>query len=234
MRESVPKGAGLTGKTVGAHLDADGLAVGEFLDDRVQTHKHTVKYKNYTVSYPGTNSGSDYGVQSSNATYSADKELIADSISNARAGATTEVKSVGVNYIIKAKMIAMPSDFMSKVDEAVEEAVGRVATTKIADDKISLRRMGNIVEVRMNPTSLNPTSSQSITLGTIPIGYRPTGTLYFSPIGLSAYVNKNSIWRDGSIVTSGEIALQASNAADGSIATTSFYVTYTTGDNFPV
>ena len=121
MRESVPKGAGLTGHTVGAHLDADGLAVGEFLDDRVQTHKHTVKYKNYIVSYPGTNSGSDYGVQPSNATYSADKKLTADPISDARSGATTEVKSVGVNYIIKAKMCAMPSDFMSKVDEAVGE-----------------------------------------------------------------------------------------------------------------
>ena len=36
LRESVPKGAGLTGHTVGAHLDADGLAIGEFLDDRVQ------------------------------------------------------------------------------------------------------------------------------------------------------------------------------------------------------
>ena len=100
MRESVPKGAGETGKTVGAHVKSGGLAVGEFLDDRVQTHKHTVKYKNYIVSYPGTNSGSDYGVQSSNATYSADKQLTADSISNARSGATTEVKSVGVNYII--------------------------------------------------------------------------------------------------------------------------------------
>lgn len=123
MRESVPKGAGLTGHTVGAHLDADGLAVGEFLDDRVQTHKHTVKYKNYTVSYPGTNSGLDYGVQSSNTTYSADKELTADSISNARAGATTEVKSVGVNYIIKAKQVAVPVDFMDAIDDAVDDKI---------------------------------------------------------------------------------------------------------------
>ena len=45
------------------------------------------------------------------------------STNSGRSGATTEVKAVGVNYIIKAKMVAMPSDFMSKVDEAVEDAL---------------------------------------------------------------------------------------------------------------
>ena len=42
LRESTLKGAGLTGHTVGNHLDADGLAVGEFLDDRLQEHTHNV------------------------------------------------------------------------------------------------------------------------------------------------------------------------------------------------
>lgn len=113
MRESVPKGAGLTGHTVGAHLDADGLAVGEFLDDRIQEHNHGI---NFTSS----GSGNLYSVnfsenKSSNYNYTI--------ISNARdrSGATTEVKAVGVNYIIKAKMVALPADFLSAVDEAVEE-----------------------------------------------------------------------------------------------------------------
>jgi hypothetical protein len=127
MRESVPKGAGLTGHTVGAHLDADGLAVGEFLDDRVQEHNHRIRGSEqnvdlhfHTDNTSGGLAGFTYkGVQSQN-------ELVARDVFNARAGATTEVKSVGVNYIIKAKMIGVPADFMAKVDEAVEDVYGAV------------------------------------------------------------------------------------------------------------
>lgn len=112
MRESVPKGAGLTGKTVGNHLDADGLAVGEFLDDRVQTHTHLMG-----VTQSALANGDTYSKAVIN---TADLPLITMENSG-RKGATTEVKSVGVNYIIKAKMVAVPADFLAKVDEAVEQ-----------------------------------------------------------------------------------------------------------------
>lgn len=112
LREAVPKGAGLTGKTVGAHLDADGLAVGEFLDDRIQDHTHELtmtpnmsfltgegNYKTVPVSQGSIQTG-----------------VV---LSAYRKGVTTEVKSVGVNYIIKAKQVGMPTDFASAVGDIV-------------------------------------------------------------------------------------------------------------------
>jgi microcystin-dependent protein len=104
MRESVPKGAGLTGHTVGAHLDADGLAVGEFLDDRIQEHQHKLGSNDGTVDgYWATNqdgsslTSSDLRVGGSTAD---NPRIYAKNIISGRAGATTEVKSVGVNFII--------------------------------------------------------------------------------------------------------------------------------------
>lgn len=113
LREAVPKGAGLTGYTVGAHLDADGLAVGEFLDDRVQAHTHSNKTGSTTA---GSVAWTMYATnQLETATEQTNNGVIG------RFGATTEVKAVGVNYIIKAKMVAVPADFMSAVDETIAE-----------------------------------------------------------------------------------------------------------------
>jgi len=113
MRESVPKGAGITGKTVGAHLDADGLVVGEFLDDQLQAHTHSNK------------TGTSIAGQDAWTMFATNQvETAVEQTNNGvvgRFGATTEVKAVGVNYIIKAKMVAVPADFMSKVGEAVED-----------------------------------------------------------------------------------------------------------------
>ena len=105
MRESVPKGAGLTGHTVGAHLDADGLAVGEFLDDRLQDHTHEL------IQSSGTQDGANIHYDS--ASIGPHRET--NGVYIGRKGATTEVKSVGVNYIIKAKMVALPADLASGV-----------------------------------------------------------------------------------------------------------------------
>lgn len=120
LREAVPKGAGLQGlNTVGAHLDSDGLAVGEFLDDRAQRHAHQM-----TIS-GGSGSNGVIGIVTGARGTDYTTGMVAqygtgDTI---RAGATTEVKSVGVNYIIKAKMVAVPSDFIDKVEEVVNKAI---------------------------------------------------------------------------------------------------------------
>lgn len=160
MREAVPKGAGLTGKTVGAHVDSDGLAVGEFIDDRAQTHTHSwsnthnhdTTESNHSHTWSNTHShgitdpghthshvaGTSFGnrggtyssvpVGESSSTGSSttgitikDKTISGTTSStttgltvnnktisgttgnnSGNSGATTEVKSVGVNYIIKA------------------------------------------------------------------------------------------------------------------------------------
>ena len=41
LREAVPKGAGLSGKS-SVHYDSDGVALGEFVEDRIQDHRHEV------------------------------------------------------------------------------------------------------------------------------------------------------------------------------------------------
>lgn len=108
MRESVPKGAGLTGNTVGAHLDADGLAVGEFLDDRVQEHTHKTSFNQ---SYLENGSSYDHAVINSGTSY------LYTGANTGRSGATTEVKSVGVNFIIKAVQIALPADLQAAIED---------------------------------------------------------------------------------------------------------------------
>ena len=112
MRESVPKGAGLQGlNTVEAHLDADGLAVGEFLDDRIQDHRH-----NNQLTVAGA-SGSNMNVPG----YTSDWPSGYVIPTSARIGATTEVKSVGVNYIIKAKQTPLPADIAEGLEALLAE-----------------------------------------------------------------------------------------------------------------
>lgn len=97
MRECVPKGAGLYGGTVGAHVSTDGLAVGDFLDDRFQGHEHTQYYSKTRASF-STPGGSGMDNQDTTTTTG----VVSDGVHGTpRVGDTTEVKSIGVNFIIK-------------------------------------------------------------------------------------------------------------------------------------
>ena len=111
LREATTKGVGLTGKS-NNHYDSDGVALGEFVEDRVQDHYH---YNGGSNASSGSNvagaSGSASGASNNMVVYP----------TSARKGATTEVKAVGVNYIIKAKQVALPADLESAVEDAVEE-----------------------------------------------------------------------------------------------------------------
>lgn len=150
LREAVPKGAGLTGKTVGNHVKTNGLAVGEFLDDRMQEHQH--QYESLDGSTVVNHGGTSYG--------GAYKNTINMS---GRYGATTEVKSVGVNYIIKAKMVGVPADLEAQIDAdyqkkdlaqavegetTVEDALGALSTNKA--DKVASATAGDIATLDAN------------------------------------------------------------------------------------
>ena len=117
LREATTKGAGLTGKTVGNHVSVGGLEVGEFIDDRIQN----LILKSAEIS--GGSWIDDFVVRgrTGDLQYQQIKTRLA-SYSTNRVGDTTEVKAVGVNYIIKSYLVGVPSDFMSKVDEAVVES----------------------------------------------------------------------------------------------------------------
>lgn len=146
LREAVPKGAGETGQTVGAHVKSGGLSVGEFLDDRIQ---NIGKMKAQATSGYSLTSGGVAGYINANSTL--------------RTGDTTEVKSVGVNYIIKAKQIGMPTDFASAVGDIVVDkntySTSETIVGKWVDGKPIYRRVFYINNPNTNWTEvtlLNP------------------------------------------------------------------------------
>lgn len=104
LREATLKGIGLNSNAT-EHVSADGLVVGEYLDDRVQAHAHDIfaltsntvlNYRVIDYSTAGTATGALQARGTSARNYGA------RDIYSGRNGATTEVKSVGVNYVIKA------------------------------------------------------------------------------------------------------------------------------------
>lgn len=149
LREAVPKGTGLNNKG-DYHYDNDGIALGEFVDDRIKSHAHNV-YVRDTGHYHGTDSGSSLpspnnlgitknaggvgwganpvaGTASNTQAVSANIQVSStvnfgniDNATTAKGYATNEVKAVGVNYIIKAKQISIPSDFMDAVDDLIKD-----------------------------------------------------------------------------------------------------------------
>ena len=97
LREATTKGVGLSGKSSN-HYDSNGIALGEFIDDRIQNHTHY-----YSTTDFGCFNGDGIGA-------GIRKPPVNGDVTNARTGNTTEVKAVGVNYIIKAKQVAVPFD----------------------------------------------------------------------------------------------------------------------------
>lgn len=173
LREAVPKGAGLTGYTVGNHVKSGGLAVGEFLDDRIQDHTHELTLSPNMSFLTGEGNYKTVPVSAG----SIQTGVVPSAYRN---GATTEVKSVGVNYIIKAKMIAVPADFMSAVDEAVEEklTVETITGTGTTGLGFTAKKSGNVVTVYLYCTA-DVSDGQSISFGVLPTGYRPPKNVKF-------------------------------------------------------
>lgn len=126
LREATVKGTGLTSKS-NNHLDTDGLTLGEFIDDRIQSHTHT-----YTNVHNGTNP--QYGradfTGSAIEKYNFDSFTLTSSAPTGRSGITTEVKAVGVNFIIKAKMVALPADLEAAIEEGEKYSTTEVKTNK--------------------------------------------------------------------------------------------------------
>lgn len=121
-KEIAFKGVGEYEGTVGAHVKSGGLAVGEFIDDRVQSHTH------------GSVGGSGNGGAYINGTSTSIGDILATDVRNQRTGATTEVKSLGCHYYIKAKNVGVPADFVSEIDDVIGERLS-YSTTEINTGK---------------------------------------------------------------------------------------------------
>ena len=110
-REATFKGIGLTSLS-SAHYDADGVGLGQFIDDRFQDHRHE-------VSVIPQSGGSQYIAGCSGGAISKSLTDYVDTTitTSTRTGATTEVKSIGINYFMKVKMVSVPADFVSAMDK---------------------------------------------------------------------------------------------------------------------
>ncbi len=109
-REATFKGIGLTSLSE-SHYDADGVGLGEFIDDQLQSHGHAIDSYNvgeYNGAYVILKDRKGIGNQNVSETYG---------VTGARQGDTTEVKSIGINYFMRVKMVPVPADFVSAMDK---------------------------------------------------------------------------------------------------------------------
>ena len=122
MRESVPVGSGTSDRSgITAH---DSYTVGQFKDDQIQNFNlRTAEYNDPTGWVDGFVARGNGRYAQFRILYSNEQSSLSN---NARVGTTTHGKQLGVNYIIKVKMVALPADFLAKVDEAVEDATPSV------------------------------------------------------------------------------------------------------------
>lgn len=112
------------------------MALGEFVEDRVQDHKHrTLLYNIYfqaggVTATPVTETGGS-GIGT-----------VGDIVVG-RYGNTTEVKAVGVNYIIKAKQVSVPFDVAEYIrNQNVLSAWESITLPKQAASAITMRYDG--------------------------------------------------------------------------------------------
>lgn len=112
LREVALKGIGLSSLTTD-HYSSTGLTLGEFIEDRNKNHRHQLTRTVYQYGYTSTDGFNHTG--SGNFTYSNTGGQ--DNQVSYEGGATNEVKSVGVNYFIKAKHVALPIDIMDAISE---------------------------------------------------------------------------------------------------------------------
>lgn len=111
LREATTKGVGLSGKS-NNHYDEDGVALGEFVEDRIQAHTHSNKTGSTTA---GAVAWTMFATsQVTSAIEQTNNGVVG------RFGNTTEVKAVGVNFIIKAKKVGAPTDFIDAISSILK------------------------------------------------------------------------------------------------------------------
>lgn len=131
LREVALKGIGLSSLTT-AHYSSTGLTLGEFIEDRNKNHRHQLTRTVYQYGYTTTDGFNHTG--SGNFTYTNSGGQ--DNQVSYEGGATNEVKSVGVNYFIKAKHVALPIDIMDAISE--EYATKEYVKNRVPDYSVQL------------------------------------------------------------------------------------------------
>lgn len=116
-REIAFKGIG-ENSSGASHVKTGGLAVGEFVDDRIQwDNSDNVHHNPLATNY------SHFGGQGS-------WDFEKDDVPNVRTGDTTEVKALGCHYYIKAKNVGVPADFIKEVSKLNSYSTDEINTGK--------------------------------------------------------------------------------------------------------
>lgn len=169
LREAVPVGTGTRENDTSRH---DIYDIGTFKDDRYASHNHTINhghsatstmtYKgsgssggSATVSYSilqNTNGSNPVTTNSIGSTYNITTTVnnYTGSSGNSGDGTVTHGKQLGVNYIIKAKYVAMPTDFMDAIDSALSEFAKPISLQSVNNSTINYdktRVVGGLVTV---------------------------------------------------------------------------------------
>lgn len=117
LREVALKGIGLSSLTSN-HYSNTGLTLGEFIEDRNKSHSHNISSVEFGE-VDGTYSDRDNSYVFRGAKYTGSLwwKTPSGGVTTSSGGATNEVKSVGVNYFVKAKHVALPIDIMDAISE---------------------------------------------------------------------------------------------------------------------
>lgn len=128
LRETVPVGIGENGtQTIANH---DVYTLGEFKDDSLGTHTHPL-----TVTTRATynTAGVPVGIGNNNTPTTA-----------------THGKQLGVNYIIKAKQVTAPADFIDAIDDVLSEFAKPISLQSLNNSSINFdksRIIGGMVTI---------------------------------------------------------------------------------------
>lgn len=119
MREAAPVGAGTNAtNTIATH---NAMNVGDFQDDQVQRHTHSVAADQSAYSFVGGKSGGTSNIAYTTGSWIWSFVGAKTTSQDGRSGTTTHGKQIGVNYIMKAKQAAMPSDLRAALEAALDD-----------------------------------------------------------------------------------------------------------------
>ena len=144
--------------------------IGGFIEDRIQSHLHSAYTgnKNGWIQYTEATSS---GITIRSQDFDYNNAFSVGEVANARNGNTTEVKAVGVNYIIKAKQISVPIDIASGVSDMVSNAISEALAIKTVTPTIDYSgasvtcvRSGQTVMVYVHVDSVNVSFNTRTTL----------------------------------------------------------------------
>lgn len=203
LRETVPVGVGTRGSGV---TDHDTYTVGQFKDDQLQAHAHQINEPSKIAVF-------------GDSVFAVGGEMTTTTTTvNARVGTTTHGKQLGVNYIIKAKQVAVPADFIDAINDVlkVSEPVSATNTEYTTNGSIIWKRSGNVVEVTFLNVAFASQTSGDVTLAT---GLPPSNNYSWSVI---KSLTDTSVQQGVAVNTNGNLT-----SIGGSTGGSSYYDSFT-------